>query len=921
MESNNTTDPLEKYMQELEAANAASNNVSAPPQSMELPHRPIMLPPEVKEEPLETGSTQMAEAIDNQLDATQIAPLHINEVATVNVTESSAVAANDTESATNSALGTIDPVTTDNIESSADDLTISSSENALETSATTSARNTTAESVSVNKITVKPAATLMLDSVIKVKKEALEDGELTDECSNESAKAKEAQAPAAESQQENVLGIHIKSEQIDKNVAAADQSTTAITPTSATFGEGATIAPVVPLIPTTSAANKNTETAEPDETLPESFFDDLLQNADDITAAALQAPVPAATTTPVIKAIPINELKVKSEPTLNDVSPEPTQSANIPDNFFDDLLVDHAAERLEDVVNNDLERKFSERLKELEQLESITSKAHKKHKKKKKKSHKRSHSEAMDTEESPDGKQKRNKRREIENAQPLSLQPPMRIRVKSEFSNVPLETINLVEDDEPTTSSAAASASAKAKQNTNWASTGRLRIKSEFSTFAIETPTIEEVTPDISLPVRESELFQRRTNVNRNGLIIDMTAPLGFKRIKLEKDVDKSRQQPPKNLLPADKIQRAKQRALDAIEAFKNFSKEEKEPMSAFIYTTTLRKLPGSYSYLKQQIYENRSPLNNVNNVSYKFNSHAFRFNLYEWGIEEMPRAAAKVGKVLGFDYYALLKKMETFKIPLKLQKIKKERMEQESEEQKRYQPQSSFLITVATQTNEVTVYDPASSRRNNGSDIGVQVMPTCETFGTQTLCLANSGLDELPLMRQISTLNENQLIALSDFVDLISEPGKPEASAFSLYHLRQRLLDIYNCSQEPSVLEQPAQRPHPRQVEEQPVVTNNNHIKNMRDPRNRAHAAVAAAMAAAVTAGADDEPPPPPPSVSSARRGHQRPMTQQHAAVPQKIPVIANVQSYHPSAGLLPPASTLEASTSRYYGRGGMRR
>uniref|UniRef100_W8BYQ1 Uncharacterized protein n=1 Tax=Ceratitis capitata TaxID=7213 RepID=W8BYQ1_CERCA len=685
---------------------------------------------------------------------------------------------------------------------------------------------------------------------------------------------------------------------------------------------------------------------EHDETLPDNFFDDLIRDADNITAAALQANAPGRAslekqTNEVvlnIKSEPsekcsdgdkdVEAFNVKREPLETDTVPEVAPSAPIPENFFDDLLVDHVAEHIEDVVNHDLEIKYSKRLKELQQLETVehrSNKAHKKHKKKKKKSRKRSLDETIEEGEVVDNIKKRRKRSSSSHSPTI----PSRIAVKNEFSLSPaaMEIINL--DSEPETSTSAANRALLQKRIPS------IRIKPEFATFP--QPADE---PDICLPVRENELFQRRSNFDRNGLIMDLTSPLGFKRIKLEKDVDRTAANHTEFISPKDKMQNAKQRAIAAIDELNKMSK--KTTLSAFVHTTTVRKLPNSCSYINQQIYDNRSPLHNVNNVQYKFNSHASRFNLHEWGLEQMSTQAAKVAKVLGFDAHTLMKKLQTVKMPPKLLKIKKEHMEREY---RMKEPQSSYLLTVATQTDEVTVLDATSKHQKSGFDIGVQTITQANNIGTQTIDLPAAGgnsYQDLPLVQKLGSLNENQLLALSEFADIMREPPLPkDASSIDLYRQHQRIIDLYKWSQRPSALESTTHTTtQPIRAITASSVRSNEQI--LRDPRQERIVRVAqTAVRPSVQNPRDprqerripESPPPPPPP--STRQLHAVQSSHLHFpnsnlpqanakadSVPQKIPVISSVQSFHPASLLPPPPRDARQELgSKYFGRGSIRR
>ncbi|XP_018794577.1 PREDICTED: protein panoramix [Bactrocera latifrons] len=736
-------DQIEKIMQELDATNTGSN--SSTPPALDEPHRPILLPPEIKEEPKEKDAEMISQQEDvcsnNELVAV---PTHISD----------------------------DPKSLSNTQGQSTQHVMQIKKGRVEDS---------------NEVSAEPP---------KIDK---------DITSSETQNT--IQTPVAE----GIIGI--KPEPIDAPSLAADAASENVT-----YNRGVEV-PTETNMDDSTAPNSPNGVPEADGALPDNFFDDLIKDADNITAAALECSepntlenestemlvniknelvdtttIPETTTTETLESTEPPQqqkhtaeqniatpelLNVKSEPVGTTAVSETTTSAPIPENFFDDLLVDHVAKRIDDVVNHGLEIKYSERLKELELLEAeeqSSNKAHKKHKKKKKKSHKRTHSEANEDEETLVANV--NKRSKHTSHSP-SMPQAACIRVKSEFTtgeestlhggtpfsnHLRPDTFNL-DSVEPETSAAGARC--------------MIRVKSEFVT---NLPVAEESND--CLPVRETELFLRRSNVNRNGLIMDMTAPLGFKRIKLESDSEESEAE--ESILPKDKMENSKQRAILAIEEFNKANKNRKDP--SFIYTTTVRKLPNSSSYIRQQIYDNRSPLHNVNNVLYKFNSYANHFNLQEWGIEALPPKASEVAKILGFDIHALDKKKKTFTFPPEIQKIKREAIEQT--EKRLIDVQTSFLRSESTQTDKVT-----------GHDIAIQTIPQGNNIGTQTTAMSAAGSSkygDLPLVRQISTFNENQLMALSDFADLIREPALA-ADSTELYRLHHRLIDIYKYSQLPS--------------------------------------------------------------------------------------------------------------------------
>lgn len=240
-------------------------------------------------------------------------------------------------------------------------------------------------------------------------------------------------------------------------------------------------------------------------------------------------------------------------------------------------------------------------------------------------------------------------------------------------------------------------------------------------------------------------------------------------------------------------------RAKSLIAYLKRVDNAEEKSMSTFLYTSTVRKLPASHSYRNQHIYENRSPLHTIHNVSYKFNSHMSKFNFEEWGLASLPPLSAKIAKLIGYDATAVHNKLKIMKIPAKIKNIKSEGQDEDDTEI--LQSRSSLFRNVTTQTDEV---DEIAPRKSKGYDFGVQVQPAsfeiaCQTLETESPSIKQfDNNDDLPIMAIMRELNDNQLMALHDFAELLKEPA---SNAMDMYRLRQRMLDIYKCSQLPSAL------------------------------------------------------------------------------------------------------------------------
>ncbi|KAM7348856.1 panoramix [Cochliomyia hominivorax] len=259
------------------------------------------------------------------------------------------------------------------------------------------------------------------------------------------------------------------------------------------------------------------------------------------------------------------------------------------------------------------------------------------------------------------------------------------------------------------------------------------------------------------------------------------------------------------NLTPKQKKERAIRRATALLNHLKDSAEKDSTIFSTFSFVSTVRKLPTSHSYVQQQIYENRSPLHTVNNVSYKFNSYTSRFNMEEWGLKALPAQAAKLAKLVGCDAQFIHNKLKTIKIPAKLKKIKQEPNVQDinEEEEELIESTSSLYANAMTQTDDTGEFE--GLRKVKYYEIGVQAQPQVYSIGSQTLETQSPTKDghkedEAPIMNIIKDLNENQLMAIHAFAELIKIPNT-NTSAMDLYKIQIQIMDIYKMSQLPSVL------------------------------------------------------------------------------------------------------------------------
>lgn len=184
-----------------------------------------------------------------------------------------------------------------------------------------------------------------------------------------------------------------------------------------------------------------------------------------------------------------------------------------------------------------------------------------------------------------------------------------------------------------------------------------------------------------------------------------------------------------------------------------------------------------------------------------------------EWGLAALPPMAAKLAKHVGCSAEFIHNKIKTIKIPAKLKKTDQEPNKNADNEEGEVlvERASSLYSNAMTQTDDLNEF--VGQRKEKGYEIGVQATPETYSIGSQTLeteTPANNSLqhsDELPLMNLIQRFNENQLMAIHSFAELIKEQ-KSGSNAMEMYKIQMQMMDIYKISQMPSTLNAPAQPP-----------------------------------------------------------------------------------------------------------------
>ncbi|KAI8117773.1 hypothetical protein FF38_08239 [Lucilia cuprina] len=431
-------------------------------------------------------------------------------------------------------------------------------------------------------------------------------------------------------------------------------------------------------------------------------------------------------------------------------SEDDSEDENIPADFFDDLLQDKLKERIEEARNNELEEKFSERLKELKRLQKEKRKKSKKQKKSKKKSRKRSRSRSA----SPSSN--RMKEKQQQNVADSSNHD----KIKRSRNSPP------------------------SHQETNTKAVTSSVFNREYLEDCLRVDQNIRVKTETSISDLDNNLIESGNLVENVEEIEEV-------------------------LTPKQKRERAIKRATALLQHLKDTAgAEESNIFSSFPFVSTVRKLPTSHSYVQQQIYENRSPLHTINNVSYKFNSHTTRFNMEEWGLAALPTHAAKVAKLIGCDAQFIHTKLKTIKIPAKLKKVKQESgnkdQQENDEEEELIETSSSLYCNAMTQTDDLEEFD--MQRKTKGYDIAIQVEPSvysigCQTLETQSPTENMHQDDDSPIMNIIRDLNENQLMAIHQFAELIRQPNVNASNAMEMYKIQMQIVEIYKISQIPSAL------------------------------------------------------------------------------------------------------------------------
>ncbi|XP_073828750.1 panoramix [Musca autumnalis] len=506
----------------------------------------------------------------------------------------------------------------------------------------------------------------------------------------------------------------------------------------------------------------------------------------------------------------LNEEDVLARPLI-----EPKRET-IPSDFFDDLLVDKVQERIEAAETQDLEIKYGDRLRKLQELERKLEKEKKKHKKSKKKSRKRgrspSHSPRKRGSRSPSPRRKRSSNSRSPSRRRRSPSPPRRRSPSPSRRRSPSPSRRRSPSPSRRRSPCPSRRRSPSPSRRRSPSPSRRRHASrspspneKHGRKIMRWPKISEMEDRIEMANTSARVQEHLAETKRKIKIEDeiptRTSP---------EDVEYNEDELCENMQPhlpelggeitaKQKRDRVIVRAKTLLKYLKVSEMEKEKPLSTFLYTSIVRKLPTSHSFRNQHIYENRSPLHNVNNVSYKFNSHIRRFNLEEWGLASLPPIAANVAKLVGYNAEAIHNQLKVVKIPAKIRKIKGEPVDEDDEEEL-LKSGSSLFCNACTQTDVVD----SVIRTSQSFDIGVQAVPQAFEIACQTLETESPSVrlydnsDDLPIMGIMREMNDSQLMALHDFAELLKETV---TNSMDMYRLRQRMLDIYKSAQQPSAL------------------------------------------------------------------------------------------------------------------------
>ncbi|XP_055914410.1 uncharacterized protein LOC129947757 [Eupeodes corollae] len=249
-----------------------------------------------------------------------------------------------------------------------------------------------------------------------------------------------------------------------------------------------------------------------------------------------------------------------------------------------------------------------------------------------------------------------------------------------------------------------------------------------------------------------------------------------FKKIKLEKEKDTTLTPPAED--PKKKVIAACTRLLETMNISQSTGK--------FVYTSTVTKnnnMPFSNSVLQK-----------ITNVSYNFQSIGPKQNLQDWGLKGIPNGNAEIAKKISMSadkYFSKISEnANTIARKLIKQEVTKDEQNRLAQEEMEVEETtlSSYFKNSMTQTEAIVCRECVARKRIVGHDIAVQACVFTGSIGSQTD-------PEVRFNEQLTKgLSDNQLKAMYEFSLLIREP--PKNTSVELVRLREQLMNMYNLSQ-----------------------------------------------------------------------------------------------------------------------------
>ncbi|XP_037935547.1 uncharacterized protein LOC119669636 [Teleopsis dalmanni] len=323
----------------------------------------------------------------------------------------------------------------------------------------------------------------------------------------------------------------------------------------------------------------------------------------------------------------------------------------------------------------------------------------------------------------------------------------------------------------------------------------RLQVASEETSNSsiIHTHTLPYMSSKVLKATYDTNYCEQKYELECltvNPLFATKSNNLGFKPIKLEK----LQLEPAKKPLTMQELKPQVKRLCAQINKVMKLPKDYKNTSDGLVAPRIMQKIN-----LKEKDLINRSLLALNPITKYSFNNSSTHIDYRKIGLEVLQSATARLATLLGYDMRRLKERiMENQK------RLGKNPIDLSDKSADAY----SFLKDAATQT---------TATDKTGISIGVEAKPSAFNISTQTSGNnINDSYNNLPLMQFLPKLNDSEILAVTDFVELMLERKMGARNKSDSYQTRQRLFDIYN-SAEVSAIQSPQS------------------MNRNRDPRNQA--------------------------------------------------------------------------------------